>query len=252
MPRCRQCGILRGMDGPGSGAPALSLRDRKRERTRRALIDAAATLFERKGYDETTVAEIAAAADIGTRTFFSYFASKEDILFPGSDTRTQITIQAIAGHDPAEGPVDVLVRALETVADTDADMVSPMAVVRMRLFRTVPAVRGKALQVQMASQQQIARELHATFPASWTGSAPRPWPAPSPERSAVHSSHSWTPTTQPAAPLRTRPSSGHGYGRSQSWHCSPGGVDRWPAGTRGDPAVRPAPGCRFRCELAFA
>jgi AcrR family transcriptional regulator len=75
------------MEGSGSGAPALSLRDRKRERTRRALIDAAVALFERKGYDETTVAEIAAAADIGTRTFFSYFASKEDILFRDSDTR---------------------------------------------------------------------------------------------------------------------------------------------------------------------
>jgi hypothetical protein len=58
----------------------------------------------------------------------------------------------------------VLVRALETVADTDADMVSSMAAVRMRLFRTVPAVRGKALQVQMAAQQQIASELHAAFP----------------------------------------------------------------------------------------
>ncbi len=34
----------------------------------------------------------------------------------------------------------------------------------LRLFRTVPAVRGKALQVQMAAQQQIARELHAAFP----------------------------------------------------------------------------------------
>src|SRR6266699_4601427 len=104
-----------GMGRGKGGVPQLSLRDRKRERTRRALIDAAAALFERKGYDETTIAEIAAAADIGTRTFFSYFASKEDILFPDSDTRTQTTIQAIADRDRAEGPVDVLVRALETV-----------------------------------------------------------------------------------------------------------------------------------------
>ena len=88
------------MEGSGSGAPAPSLRDRKRERTRRALVDAAAALFERKGYDETTVAEIAAAADIGTRTFFSYFASKEDILFPDSDTRTQTTIQPRANCTP--------------------------------------------------------------------------------------------------------------------------------------------------------
>ena len=156
----------------GSGAPALSLRDRKRERTRRALIDAAAALFERKGYDETTVAEIAAAADIGTRTFFSYFASKEDILFPDSDTRTRTTIEAIADRDPAEGPVDVLVRALETVADTDADMVSPMAAVRMRLFRTVPAVRGKALAgPDGGAATDRAANCTPPSPANWTGSA---------------------------------------------------------------------------------
>jgi AcrR family transcriptional regulator len=154
-----------GMTTAERGAPAPSLRDRKRERTRRALIAAAAELFARQGYDETTVAEIAAAADIGTRTFFGYFATKEDILFPDSDTRAQLTIEAIANRDPGEGPVDVLMRALETVADTDADMVGPMAAVRMRLFRTVPAVRGKALQVQVAAQQLIAQELHAAFPA---------------------------------------------------------------------------------------
>ena len=56
-----------------------SLRDRKRARTRQAIINAAVELFERNGYDGTTVADIAAAADIGTRTFFSYFASKEEL-----------------------------------------------------------------------------------------------------------------------------------------------------------------------------
>ncbi|MGW0424783.1 hypothetical protein [Streptomyces sp. NPDC003015] len=71
---------------------------------------------------------------------------------------------AIAGRGPAEGPVDVLVRALENVAESDADMVGPMAAVRMRLFRTVPAVRGKALQIQLDAQREIARELHAAFP----------------------------------------------------------------------------------------
>ena len=49
-----------------------SLRERKRVRTREALIDAAAELFERRGYDGTTIADIAAAADVSTRTFFSY------------------------------------------------------------------------------------------------------------------------------------------------------------------------------------
>jgi len=48
-----------------------SLRERKRVRTRQALIDAAAELFARRGYEGTTIADIAAAADVSTRTFFS-------------------------------------------------------------------------------------------------------------------------------------------------------------------------------------
>ncbi|MFE2722629.1 TetR/AcrR family transcriptional regulator [Kitasatospora sp. NPDC059327] len=146
------------------GAPVPSLRAMKRARTRQALVDAAAEIFDRKGYDETTVAEIAAAAEVSTRTFFGYFATKEDVLFPDSDARARSTVEAIAERDPAEGPADVLIRALETVARTDADLVGPMAAVRMRLFRTVPAVRGKALQVQMAAQKEIACALQAAFP----------------------------------------------------------------------------------------
>ena len=76
----------------------------------------------------------------------------------------QATIDAIANREPADGPAEVLLRALETVAESDTDILGPMATVRTRLFWTVPAVRGRALQVQMAAQQEIAQELHAAFP----------------------------------------------------------------------------------------
>ena len=105
-----------------SPAPARTLRDRKRERTRLALIDAAADLFERRGYDRTTVADIAAAADIGTRTFFSYFASKEELLFPESDARVRAAEAAIAARRPGDHPADVLLRALHEVGEASDEI----------------------------------------------------------------------------------------------------------------------------------
>ena len=142
----------------------MSLRDRKRARTRQALVEAATELFERDGYDETTVADIAAAADIGTRTFFSYFASKEELLFPESDARVRAAVEAIASRTEDDGPAEVLLRALHRVGDDNDDMVSRLAALRLRLVRTVPAVRGRALQIQVDAQREIARHLAAAFP----------------------------------------------------------------------------------------
>ena len=142
----------------------MSLRDRKRARTRQALVEAAATLFERNGYDETTIADIAAAAEIGTRTFFSYFPSKEELLFPESDARVRAVVEAIADRGPHEGPAEVLLRALHRVGDDSDDLSGRLAGLRLRYFREIPAVRGRALQIQTDAQREIARHLAAAFP----------------------------------------------------------------------------------------
>jgi AcrR family transcriptional regulator len=62
-------------------AQGTGLRARKKRETRDALTRAALELFVERGYDETTLAEIADAAGVSTRTIFAYFPSKEDILF---------------------------------------------------------------------------------------------------------------------------------------------------------------------------
>jgi AcrR family transcriptional regulator len=142
----------------------MSLRDRKRARTRQALVDAAVDLIERKGYEATTVADIAAAAEIGTRTFFSYFPTKEDVLFPETDRRVRIAVDAIARRSPGEEPADVLLRALRAANDESEDMTGPLAALRIRLTMEVPAVRGRGLQLQWQSQREIARHLAAAYP----------------------------------------------------------------------------------------
>jgi len=146
------------------GMAESSLRDRKRERTRQAIVAAAADLFEQRGYEGTTIADIAAAAEIGTRTFFSYFASKEELLFPESDDRVRAAVAAVEARKPADRPADVLVRALREINESGTEMASPMAKLRMQLVQTVPAVRGRALQVQLDAQLAIARQLRAAFP----------------------------------------------------------------------------------------
>lgn len=142
----------------------MSLRERKRERTRQALVDAALELFERNGYEATTVAEIAARAEVGTRTFFNYFPTKEDLLFPEHDLRVRTTLVAIANRSPAETPAEVLLRALREAGGEDTDLVSPLGALRLRLTRTVPAVSARGLQVQFDAQQEIAKQLREAFP----------------------------------------------------------------------------------------
>lgn len=145
-----------GETGPG-------LRERKRERTRAALVDAGRRLFEERGYDGTTVADIAAAAEIGTRTFFAYFESKEELLFPASDQRVDTALRAIAGRREGETPARVLLRAFDE-ATADEELTSPTAALRLRFIATVPAVQARALRMQLEAQRRISTALLDAYP----------------------------------------------------------------------------------------
>lgn len=80
------------------------LRERKKQRTRCALIDAAFALFSRKGFDATTVDEIADAVDVSPRTFFRYFTSKEEVALSQLDEQLAVLLRLLATR-PADEPV---------------------------------------------------------------------------------------------------------------------------------------------------
>jgi AcrR family transcriptional regulator len=141
-----------------------TFRDEKRERTRAAIVAAATTLFLRDGYEQTRVADIATAADVGLRTFFSYFASKDELLFPDAATRVDAAIAAIDARTAADTPATVLIRALDQFGVTSTDLVDERAALRISLIRDVPAVAGRGQQIQRDAQAQIADHLRLAYP----------------------------------------------------------------------------------------
>ena len=79
---------------------------------RERLQAAAFELFEERGYDRTTVGDIAARADLTERTFFRYFTDKREVLFSGSEELEKLIVSAIASAPKTMSPLDVVVAAL--------------------------------------------------------------------------------------------------------------------------------------------
>jgi AcrR family transcriptional regulator len=86
------------------------LRERKKQRTRDALTDAAFTLFGSKGFEATTIDEIADAVEVSPRTFFRYFASKEEVALSLMDQQLGAILDRFAQR-PADEPVLTALRA---------------------------------------------------------------------------------------------------------------------------------------------
>ncbi|MEU8343035.1 TetR family transcriptional regulator [Spirillospora sp. NPDC048832] len=127
----------------------LPLRERKKLRTRKAIQDHAFRLFAAQGYDETTVEQIAAAAEISPSTFFRYFPTKEDVVV--TDTYDPIMAEALRDQPPGMPPIDAL-RAmigeiLPQLYETDLDALKT----RLRLTAEVPALRGRTFESMRAT-----------------------------------------------------------------------------------------------------
>jgi AcrR family transcriptional regulator len=85
------------------------------------LREAALDLFRDRGYDETTVAEIAERAGVTPRTFFRYFADKREVLFAGAEKLAALLAEQVAAEPPRTTAIDAVAHALEAVAAASAE-----------------------------------------------------------------------------------------------------------------------------------
>jgi len=79
------------------------------------LEQAAMELYSERGFDQTTVAEIAARAGLTERTFFRHYADKREVLFGGSESLAELLVSAVAGAPDSTRPLDMVTAALEEV-----------------------------------------------------------------------------------------------------------------------------------------
>jgi AcrR family transcriptional regulator len=147
----------------------LGLRERKKARTRRAISEAAITLFLDRGYDAVSVAEIAAAAEVSKRTLFAYFPSKDDLVLHRFADHEDEAARVVRGREPGESPLDALHRHLRT-ALAERDPITglcdvPQVVAFYRLILDTPSLRGAQLQYQSRSEDALTSALLDATPA---------------------------------------------------------------------------------------
>src|SRR5579864_8423744 len=128
------------MSEAGTSVAKPGLRERKKQKTREAIQREAVRLFQESGYEETTVEQIAAAAEISPSTFFNYFPSKEDVVL--YDAYDPMIVTLLAAR-PAGEPLSQAIRAVLTLIGTSLERDRQVVYARSKLVMEVPDLRAR-------------------------------------------------------------------------------------------------------------
>ncbi|HEX6353187.1 TetR/AcrR family transcriptional regulator [Actinophytocola sp.] len=149
---------------------ASGLRERKKERTRQALYEAATRLFLAQGYTRTTVAEIAAEAGVSVKTLFNHFAGKEDLLLGYRRQRIDVMAHVLADELKNREPDEALARTAEHVIDWVMACPEPSLDVNLaqaRLILAEPELRARSLDLLWELERRLAAVLRDAHPTRY-------------------------------------------------------------------------------------
>jgi AcrR family transcriptional regulator len=153
------------MRAPSLQIPATKaegLRERNRRETLHRIADVAMELFVERGFEATTLDEIAAAAGISRRTFFHYFKSKEDILLAHQEGYADALKAAVLQHSSTAAPIDVVRDAL---LELSARFGSERTIAIARVMRECEALRARRPHSYLGREQVLFDALCELWPA---------------------------------------------------------------------------------------
>ena len=123
----------------------IGLRERKKIKIHKAVIETAWKLFSEKGFDNVKVSDIADQADISVKTLFTYFSSKEDILFAGEDELLGEIITAIHSRKHEASIFDSIEDLIQKLMNEEEDPVAAEANELIKLIASNPVIERRLL-----------------------------------------------------------------------------------------------------------
>ena len=149
--------------GPDAGAGGREAtrrerRDPRSERTHAALRQAALRLMLERGFEATTVEDIAAAAQVTSRTFFRHFPTKEDVVLDEAEALIEEMRAALAAEPDDQPVLGAVTNALMSLAD-DFEKQRDHHLIRARIVSETPTVQARERQVLQQWEDLIADDV---------------------------------------------------------------------------------------------
>jgi AcrR family transcriptional regulator len=157
------------MPADSGDSAALGLRERKKQRTRATLIDAAIELCERQGFEQTTVEQIAAIADVSPRTFSRYFATKEAVCLALADDAIEVAAVELARLPENMNHLEALYQAWVTMYRNTksagiGELTAPRLLCTLRIITSSPTLRQAVAEFRPhAVNVEMARRMGVDF-----------------------------------------------------------------------------------------
>lgn len=144
--------------------PPTDLREQKKARTRARVLEVSLEMFLERGFDATTLEDICSAANISKRTFFRYFADKEELVTPQRAQRIERFRGLLAEADPQQHPF-VLFRRVTDVMAAEYTANREQIKIRQQLVDDSPALIAREHEIDRDWEREIARTLLERMPA---------------------------------------------------------------------------------------